>query len=177
MTWCTDGSSQLESRCRSESQLQTEGFGPLVTHGWATPAKMRKKCCYGREKNLGQYSSLSPSPTHPLTHKKHHPFENKVREIYLYKELCSFVIEVVIIVDYVPVYICIRVVIQLTYICVCAFVCLCSFVIEVVIIVDYVPVYICIRVVIQLTYICVCAFVCLCSFVIEVVIIVDYVPV
>ena len=32
-------------------------------------AKMRKKCCYGREKNLGQYSSLSLSPAH-LSHTK-----------------------------------------------------------------------------------------------------------
>ena len=28
---------------------------------------MRKKCCYGRKKNFGQYSSLSPSPAH-LSH-------------------------------------------------------------------------------------------------------------
>ena len=61
---CTYGSSQLEKRCRSESQRHTEGFGPSVSHGWATPAKMRKKCCYGCEKNLGQYSRLSSSPTH-----------------------------------------------------------------------------------------------------------------
>ena len=60
---CTDGSSQLETRCRSESQRQTEGFKPSVIYGWATPAKMRRKCCYG-QMNLGQYSSLSPSPTH-----------------------------------------------------------------------------------------------------------------
>ena len=67
ITRCTDSSSQLETRCWSESQLQTEGFGSSVTHGCATPAKMRKKCCYGREKNLGQYSSLSLSPAH-LSH-------------------------------------------------------------------------------------------------------------
>ena len=67
ITRCTDNSSQLGTRCRSESQQQTERFGPSVIHGWATPAKMRKKCCYGHEKNLGQYSSLSPSPTH-LSH-------------------------------------------------------------------------------------------------------------
>ena len=55
--------SHLGTRYRSESQWQTEGFGPSVTHGWATPAKMRKKCCYG-QKNLGSIcSSLSPSPT------------------------------------------------------------------------------------------------------------------
>ena len=65
--------------------LQTE------THGWATPAKMRKKCCYG-QKNFGSIcSSLSPFPTH-LSHTTNiNPFENKVWEIYLYKKVCSFV--------------------------------------------------------------------------------------
>ena len=86
ITRCTDGSNPLDTRCLSESQRQTEGFGPSVTHGWATPTKMRKKCW----KKLGQYSSLSPSPTH-LSHMKHHPFENKVWEIYFYKEVYSFV--------------------------------------------------------------------------------------
>ena len=28
-----------------------------MTYGWATPAKMRKKCCYG-QKNLGQYVAV-----------------------------------------------------------------------------------------------------------------------
>ena len=39
------------------------GLGPTMLHGWATQAKMRKKCCYGRRRTWGQYSSLSPSPT------------------------------------------------------------------------------------------------------------------
>ena len=74
--------SQLGTRCQIESQRQTEGFGPSVTHGWATPAKM----------NAGSIcSSLSPSPTH-LSHTINiNPFENKVWEIYFYKEVCSFV--------------------------------------------------------------------------------------
>ena len=37
-----------------------------MTHGWATQAKMWKKCCYGL-RNLGQYCSLSLSPAH-LSH-------------------------------------------------------------------------------------------------------------
>ena len=71
--------------------LQTEGLRSSVTHGWATPAKMKKKCCYG-QKNFGSiYSSLFPSPTH-LSHTTNiNPFENKMREIYFYKEVCSFV--------------------------------------------------------------------------------------
>ena len=48
ITRCPGASSQLETGCRSENQLQTEGFGPLLTPGWAIRAKMRKKCCYGR---------------------------------------------------------------------------------------------------------------------------------
>ena len=35
------------------------GLWASVTHGWATPAKMRKKCCYG-QKNLGQYVAVCP---------------------------------------------------------------------------------------------------------------------
>ena len=107
ITRCPDGSSQLETRCRSESQRQTEGFGPSVTHGWAIPANMRKKCCYGREKNLGQYSNLSPSPTHPSHTTNITLSRIKCEILYFYKEVSSFVIEVVIIVDYVSAYICI----------------------------------------------------------------------
>ena len=87
ITRYTDDSSQLETRCRSESQQQTEGFGPSVTHGWATPAKMRKKCCYGCKKNLGQYSSV-PVSNSSLIYNKHHPFKNKVWEIYIFIKKC-----------------------------------------------------------------------------------------
>ena len=82
--------SQLGTRCRSESQRQTEGFGPSVTHCWATPAKMRKKCCYG-QKNLGQYVVVCPCLQLTSHGQEIHPFENKVWEIYFYKEVCSFV--------------------------------------------------------------------------------------
>ena len=53
ITRCLGGLSHLETGCWSEYQLQTDGFGLLVTLSWATQAKMQKKCCYGREKNLG----------------------------------------------------------------------------------------------------------------------------
>ena len=83
--------SQLETRWRSESQRQTEGFGHSVTHGWATAAKMGKTCFYG-QKNLGSIcSSLSPSPTHFSHTTSINPFENKVWGIHFYKEVCSFV--------------------------------------------------------------------------------------
>ena len=83
----TDGSSQLETRCWSESQRQTEGFRPSVTHGWATPVKMTKKCCYGREKNSGRYSSLSPSPT-SLSHTTNITFSRIKCERYIFIKKC-----------------------------------------------------------------------------------------
>ena len=95
ITRCKDGSSQLETRCRSENQLQTEGFGLAGTHGWTTPAKMREKCYYGRERTWVKIT-VRPCFHLPLTHKKHHLFENKVWMMYFYKEVYSFVIEVVI---------------------------------------------------------------------------------
>ena len=72
-----------------------EGFGALVTHGWATPAKTRKKCCYGQKKKLGQYSSLPLSPL--ISHaQRTSPFRKQsVKDLYFYKEVHSFVIEVV----------------------------------------------------------------------------------
>ena len=39
VTGCTGGSSQLVTRCRSESQRKTVVFGPSVTYYWATLAK------------------------------------------------------------------------------------------------------------------------------------------
>ena len=72
------------------------GLGSSVTHGWATPAKMRKKCCYGREKNLGQNNSLSPSPPQ-LSHTRNITLSRIKCERYIFcKEVYSFVIEVVI---------------------------------------------------------------------------------
>ena len=102
ITRWTDGSSQLETRCRIENQRQTEGFGPSVTHGWATPAKMRKKCCYGRRRTWGQYCSLSPSPTH-LSHTTNITLSRIkcMRYIFIKKCVRSFVIEVFIVFDYV----------------------------------------------------------------------------
>ena len=87
ITRCPGGSSQLETRCQSENQLQIEGFGPLVTPGWATQAKMRKKCCYSREKNLGQYSSPSLSPLISHTQQTSPFRKESVRNLYFYKEV------------------------------------------------------------------------------------------
>ena len=61
ITRCPDGLSPSETGCQRENQL---ALRPSVTHSWATQAKMRKKCCYGQEGSLGQYSSPSLSPIH-----------------------------------------------------------------------------------------------------------------
>ena len=60
----------------------------------SSPARMRKKCCYG-QKNFGSTcSSLSPSPTH-LSHTTNiNRFATLSRikwEVYFYKEVSSFV--------------------------------------------------------------------------------------
>ena len=52
---------------------------------------MRKKCCYGQRRILGQYSSLRPSPTH-LSHTTNIPLSRiKCERLYFYKEVCSFI--------------------------------------------------------------------------------------
>ena len=67
--------------------LQTEGLWPSVTHGWATPAKTRKKCCYG-QKNFGSIcSSLSPSPTH-LSHTTNITLSRIKCERYIFIKKC-----------------------------------------------------------------------------------------
>ena len=58
-----------------------------VTHGWATPAKMRKKCCYGHKKNLGQNNSLSPSPSH-LSHTRNITLSGIKCERYIFIKKC-----------------------------------------------------------------------------------------
>ena len=83
--------SQLGTRSRIENQRQTEGFGPSVTHGWATKPRWGRSVAMDERRTLNQNNSLSPSPAH-LSHTTNiNPFENKVWEIYFYKEVCSFV--------------------------------------------------------------------------------------
>ena len=86
ITRCSGVSSQLETGCR-------------------------KKCCYGRGKNLGQYSSPSLSPL--ISHiQQTSPFENKAWENYIFIKKCiRSLLKSSLSVDYVPVYICIRAVV------------------------------------------------------------------
>ena len=62
-----------DRNARVRTSLQTEicGLSNLHLPGWATQAKMWKKGCYGQEKNLGQYKSLSLSPLISHTQQKH----------------------------------------------------------------------------------------------------------
>ena len=79
--------SHLGKRCRSESQR-------------ATPAKMRKKCCYV-QKNLGQYVAVCLrlqltshiQPTSTLSDKvwEVYFYTEVCERFYFYKEVCSFV--------------------------------------------------------------------------------------
>ena len=87
ITRCPSVSSQLDTGCRSENQLQIEGFEPLVTPGWATQAKMRKKCCYGRG-IIWVNLVVHPCTNSFLTHRNINPFENKVWEIYIFIKKC-----------------------------------------------------------------------------------------
>ena len=71
--WVRCSWSQWGTRCRSESQRQTEGFGPSVTHGWATQPRRERWAAMAR-RTLGQYSSPSLSPLTSHTPQKHQPF-------------------------------------------------------------------------------------------------------
>ena len=94
--------SQLGTRCRIESQRQTEGLGLSVTHGWATQPGREKSAAMVR-RTLGQYVAVCPrlqltshtQPTSTLSRIKCESY------IFIKKCVRSF-IEVVIMFDYVP---------------------------------------------------------------------------
>ena len=99
MDWCMNdvmpGSDGLRIR-----DFEKQSFGdkmpnwePAADRGlWAlSDPRLSKMSQDEKEVLLGQYSSLSPSPAH-LSHTTNiNSFENKVWEIYFYKEVCSFV--------------------------------------------------------------------------------------
>ena len=89
--------SQLEIGCpRSENQHQTEGMGPQDPR-LSSPAEWGRSAAMVR-RTLGQYVAVCPhlqltshtKPTSTLLQPFHNPFENKVWEVYFYKEVCSF---------------------------------------------------------------------------------------
>ena len=82
--------SQLESVGQRETSCRQRALRPSMTHGWANQPRWGRSAAMVR-RTLGQNNSLSPSPAH-LSHTTNiNPFQNKVREIYFYKEVSSFV--------------------------------------------------------------------------------------
>ena len=88
ITRCPGGLRQLETGCRSENQLQIEGFRPSVTYGWATASQGEKEVLLWSREEFGINIAVRPCLYSPLTHNKHHPFENKVWEIYILIKKC-----------------------------------------------------------------------------------------
>ena len=86
----TDGLSHLEKRFRSESQRQTEGFEPLVTHGWATQPRWERSAAMVR-RTLGQHSSQSLSPVHLSHTTKIILSRIKCERHIFYKKVCLFI--------------------------------------------------------------------------------------
>ena len=70
-----------------EPACRLRALRPSVTHGWATQAKMWKKCCYGWGRTWVNIA-VRPCLHSFLTHNKHHLFENKVWEIYIFIKKC-----------------------------------------------------------------------------------------
>ena len=111
VSWsCRD---KLGIRCRRENQFQTEDLGPQDP-GWAAQQNEEEVLLWSEELGVNVWQSFSVSNS-PLTHNQHqpfrNPFENKVREVYFSKKVCSFVI----IVDYVSAWICILIVVSWLY--------------------------------------------------------------
>ena len=114
---------------KRENQRQTEGFGPSVTHSWATPAKMRKKSCYG-QKNLGQYVAVC-SHLQLTSHSQPTSTLSRMKcERYIFIKKCVRSLKFVIIVDYVSAYIFICICMQLYNIYICVFVCIVTLYLE-----------------------------------------------
>ena len=92
---CSCSSSWRKDSCRVRTSSGQRAW-VLSDPRLSSPAKMRKKRCYGREKNFGSIcGSLSPSPTH-LSHITNiNPFATlsriKCDRYIFYKEVCSFV--------------------------------------------------------------------------------------
>ena len=77
--------SQSETRCRTETSCRQKALSPQWPRTrWERSASMVRI-------TWGQYVAVCPPFTIHLSHTTNiNPFENKVREIYFYKEVCSF---------------------------------------------------------------------------------------
>ena len=99
--------SQLETRCRSESQRQTEGLGSQDSDG--QPSRMRRKWCYNTEElGVNMWQSVQ-SPTH-LSHITNiNPFATLSRikcEKYIFIKKCVRSSLLLIMFPHVHVYVC-----------------------------------------------------------------------
>ena len=83
--------SQLGTRCQRENQLADWGLAAPTDPRLSSPARMRKKCCYG-QRNFGSICcSLSPSPTHLSHITNFNPFATLSRikcEKYIFIKKC-----------------------------------------------------------------------------------------
>ena len=87
----TDGSRQLEIGCQRENQLADWGLVVLSDPRLSNPQSRWERNDARVRRTWGQYSCLSPSPSHPshitnITHSR-----IKCQRLYFYKEVCSFV--------------------------------------------------------------------------------------
>ena len=79
---------------RQDAELRASGRQRALGPQWPTveqPHSRWERSAAIVRRTLGQYSSLSPSPAHLSHTTSINPFENKVWEIYFYKEVCLFV--------------------------------------------------------------------------------------
>ena len=92
------------------TSLQAEDLVALSEPQLSNQAKMRKKCCYGQEKNLGQYSSLSLSPL--ISHTQQNITLSRIKcekFIVLWRSVFICLLKSSLSVDYVSTYIYINV--------------------------------------------------------------------
>ena len=90
--WSHDENHAVSFRQRAENRSRAKDTQPIrgVSDELARGCKRWHRLAPGRrygKKSSYEYISLHPSLTH---HRNINPFENKVWEIYLYKEVCSF---------------------------------------------------------------------------------------
>ena len=108
------GSSQLETGCEVRTSCRQRALGPQ----WPTVEQPQPRwggCAAMLERRIWVNIAVRPCLHSFLTHNKHHPFENKVSGIYIFIKKCiGSLLKSSLSVDYVPVYICIRVVYNTT---------------------------------------------------------------
>ena len=110
ITRCPGSSRELETGCQSENQLADRGLWALSDAPVDQPKPRCERSAAMVERRTWVNIAVRPCLYSFLTHNKHHLFENKVWEIYIFikKCICSL-LKLSLWVDYVPVYICISI--------------------------------------------------------------------